>query len=73
METSKEIEEQKKYIEKVKEINKNKNQKYSILTMGCQLNENDSEKLCGMIEQMGYTKTDNQKEADLALFNTCCV
>jgi len=73
LETSKEIEEQKKYIEKVKEINKNKNQKYSILTMGCQLNENDSEKLCGMIEEMGYTKTDNQKEADLALFNTCCV
>ena len=41
--------------------------------MGCQLNENDSEKLCGMLEEMGYTKTENQKEADLALFNTCCV
>ena len=49
------------------------NLKYTILTMGCQLNENDSEKLCGMIEEMGYTRTDNQKEADLALFNTCCV
>ena len=73
METSKEIQIQKEYIEKVKEINKNKNLKYSILTMGCQLNENDSEKLCGMLEQMGYTKTENQKEADLSLFNTCCV
>ena len=62
-----------KYIEKVKEINKEKNLKYYILTMGCQLNENDSEKLCGMLEKMGYTKTDNIKEADLALFNTCCV
>ena len=41
--------------------------------MGCQLNENDSEKLCGMLEEMGYTKTENQKEADLSLFNTCCV
>ena len=30
--------------------------------MGCQLNENDSEKLCGMLEKMGYTKTENQKE-----------
>ena len=30
-------------------------------------------KLCGMLEEMGYTKTENQKEADLALFNTCCV
>ena len=73
MNTEKEIEKQKEYIEKVKKINKNKNLKYSILTMGCQLNENDSEKLCGMLEEMGYTKTENQKEADLSLFNTCCV
>ena len=66
MEKIKEIEEinlQKEYIEKVKKINENKNLKYSILTMGCQLNENDSEKLCGMLEEMGYTKTENQKEA----------
>ena len=41
--------------------------------MGCQLNENDSEKISGMIEQMGYKKTENPKEADLNLFNTCCV
>ena len=63
---------EKQYIEKVKEINK-ENFKYTILTMGCQLNENDSEKLCGMVEEMGYTRTENQKEADLVLFNTCCV
>ena len=73
METLKEIEKQKEYIEKVKKINENRNLKYNILTMGCQLNENDSEKLCGMLEEMGYTKTENPKEADLALFNTCCV
>ena len=68
-----EIETQKQYMKKVKEINQNQQLKYSILTMGCQLNENDSEKLCGMLEQMGYEKTENQEEADLALFNTCCV
>ena len=73
MNTEKEIEEQKKYINKVKEINKGKNLKYTILTMGCQLNENDSEKICGMTEKMGYTKTENQNNADLAIFNTCCV
>ena len=73
METLKEIEKQKEYIEQVKKINQNKNLKYSILTMGCQLNENDSEKICGMIEEMGYSKTENSKEADLAIFNTCCV
>ena len=77
-----EIEEQKQYMQKVKEINENmklkdkeNNQKlkYTILTMGCQLNENDSEKLCGMLEEMGYEKTENGEEADIALFNTCCV
>lgn len=67
------IEEELKYIEKVKEINKNKVLKYYILTMGCQLNENDSEKLCGMLEKMNYQKTQDMKEADLVLFNTCCV
>ena len=73
MNETNEIEIQEQFIEKVREINNNKNPKYTILTMGCQLNENDSEKLCGMLEEMGYTRTENQKEADLALFNTCCV
>lgn len=73
MEAKTEINLQKEYIEKVKNINENKQLKYIILTMGCQLNENDSEKLCGMIEKMGYKKTEQQKEADLAVFNTCCV
>ena len=73
METSQEIEKQKQYIEKVKEINQGKDLKYYILTMGCQLNENDSEKLCGMMEQMGYIQTEQYQEADLVLFNTCCV
>lgn len=73
MDTSNEIKLQEEYIKKVKKINQNKNLKYTILTMGCQLNENDSEKLCGMLEKMGYTKTEKQNDADLALFNTCCV
>ena len=73
METKQEIDIQKEYIKKVKQENTNKRLKYNILTMGCQLNENDSEKLCGMIEQMGYTKIENIRDADLVLFNTCCV
>ena len=67
------IENELEYIEKVKNINEAKNLKYLILTMGCQLNENDSEKLCGMIEKMGYTKTEKLDESDLVVFNTCCV
>lgn len=73
MNTSNEVKLQKKYIEKVKKINNNRNLKYMVFTMGCQLNENDSEKLSGMLEEMGYVKTENQKEADMILFNTCCV
>ncbi len=61
------------YIQKVKQINEGKNLKYVILTMGCQLNENDSEKLCGIIEKMEYEKTEKLEEADLVVFNTCCV
>ena len=61
------------YIEKVRKINEGKNLKYHILTMGCQLNENDSEKICGMVENMGYVLTNNVLNADLIIYNTCCV
>ncbi len=47
--------------------------KYLVMTMGCELNENDSEKICGMIEELGYEKTENLEECDLVVFNTCCV
>ncbi len=60
-------------IKQVAKINEGKNLKYSILTMGCQLNENDSEKLCGMMEEMKYVKTQTLSEANLIVFNTCCV
>jgi len=68
-----EIEIQKEYIKKVKKINEDANQKYHILTMGCSLNENDSEKICGMLEEMNYSKTENINEANFIVFNTCCI
>ena len=64
MEPIEEIKLQKEFIEKVKQLNNGKELKYNILTMGCQLNENDSEKLCGMLEEMGYVKTEKSEEAD---------
>ncbi len=66
-------ENQEKFIELVKQENIGKNLKYSILTMGCQLNENDSEKIAGMLEKMQYEYVEDYKEADLIVFNTCCV
>ena len=61
------------YIVKVKEINKDKQKYYNILTMGCQLNENDSEKIAGMLNRMGYINTDDTSLADIYILNTCCV
>lgn len=51
----------------------NKNLKYCIETWGCQMNEEDSEKLSGMLKSIGYTRTENKEEASIILFNTCCV
>ena len=64
---------QKEYIEKINKINSGRNLKYSVFTMGCQLNENDSEKLAGMLEEMRYSKTEKLEEANIIVFNTCCV
>ena len=61
------------YIKKVNELNKGLNLKYYILTMGCQLNENDSEKISGMLNEMNYHETFDMNDADLIIFNTCCV
>jgi len=68
-----EINVQNEYMEKAKTLNYGKKQTYYILTMGCQLNENDSEKLAGMLEKMGYEKTENMSESDFTIINTCCV
>ena len=57
---------------KIKEII-GTNKKYTVLTMGCQLNENDSEKISGMLKECGYSKANNQEDADIIVFNTCCV
>lgn len=65
------IEEQNMYMEKVKELNNDL--KYFINTMGCKLNENDSEKMAGMLEKMGYVETNTPSDANLVLFNTCCI
>ena len=64
---------QRDFIEKVSKLNVGKNLKYTIYTMGCQLNENDSEKICGMLESMQYTRTENIEDSDFIIFNTCCV
>lgn len=49
------------------------NKKYNITTFGCQMNEHDSERISYILEDLGYTKTDDRNDADFILFNTCLV
>ncbi|MFH5835321.1 tRNA (N6-isopentenyl adenosine(37)-C2)-methylthiotransferase MiaB [Proteiniclasticum sp. C24MP] len=47
--------------------------KYLIETWGCQMNEEDSEKLAGMLKSLGYEETLFRDKADVIIFNTCAV
>jgi tRNA-2-methylthio-N6-dimethylallyladenosine synthase len=47
--------------------------KYKIVTFGCQMNVHESEKAAGLLEEMGYAPTESAEDADVVLFNTCCI
>jgi len=46
---------------------------YLIKTYGCQMNIHESEKIAGILENLGYTETTEEKQADVIVFNTCCI
>ena len=46
---------------------------YHVVTYGCQMNAHDSEKLAGMLRDMGMQEAADRTEADFVIFNTCCV
>ena len=46
---------------------------YHVTTFGCQMNEHDSERIKGMLEQLGYHEAIERGQADLILFNTCSI
>ena len=48
-------------------------QTFHIVSMGCQMNERDSESIAGMLSEMGMTRESVREQADLILYNTCCV
>lgn len=51
----------------------NKKKGFFIETWGCQMNEEDSEKLSGMLKTIGYERCNMKEEASIIIFNTCCV
>ena len=46
---------------------------YFIMTYGCQMNIHESEKIAGILENLGYKATDCVENADVIAFNTCCI
>ena len=46
---------------------------YLIKTYGCQMNIHESEKIAGILEKLGYSETQEEKQADVIVFNTCCI
>lgn len=46
---------------------------YHIVTYGCQMNVHESEKIAGILRGMGYEETNEKENADIIVFNTCCI
>jgi tRNA-2-methylthio-N6-dimethylallyladenosine synthase len=47
--------------------------KYNITTFGCQMNKADSERMAGILENMGFEASEDPNQADLILYNTCTI
>ena len=60
-------------IIQLKTMEKGRQPSYKVVTFGCQMNARDSEKLAGILTDIGYIESETEEEADLVLFNTCTV
>ena len=67
------------FIEKARKYVKEMSEKLgrpltaSTVTFGCQMNARDSEKLVGILEQIGYVEEPDEEKADFVIYNTCTV
>jgi tRNA-2-methylthio-N6-dimethylallyladenosine synthase len=50
-----------------------KTRRYNITTFGCQMNKADSERMAGILEDMGFQWSEDPNEADVVLYNTCTI
>lgn len=50
-----------------------KNKKYCVVTYGCQMNLHESEKISGILSGMGMSAVNEPENADIVVFNTCCI
>ena len=47
--------------------------RYHVTTFGCQMNKADSERMAGILDDMGFVFTENPNDANLILYNTCSI
>jgi tRNA-2-methylthio-N6-dimethylallyladenosine synthase len=70
---------QNSFMEKVLSVNNRefesigRKRTYHAVTYGCQMNAHDSEKIVGMLDSMGYELTESEDNADVVIYNTCCI
>lgn len=58
----------------MEELQVNKPEKRVFLeTFGCQMNENDSERMLGFLKDLRYSRTGSPETADLIVINTCSI
>lgn len=60
------------YVSKLQE-SLGRSPKCCVVTFGCQMNARDSEKLLGILTQIGYEPVENEEDADFVIYNTCTV
>ncbi len=70
--SAEEMARQQEYIREIRELPQ-RPRSYHVVTFGCQMNAHDSEKIAGMLTEMGMTEAKTREEADFVIFNTCCV
>ena len=70
--TEVEMERQREFIREIREMPQRPNT-FHVVTYGCQMNAHDSEKIAGMLQEMGMTEAENREDAEFVIFNTCCV
>jgi tRNA-2-methylthio-N6-dimethylallyladenosine synthase len=54
-------------------LSRHPNRRYHITTFGCQMNKADSERMAGILEDLGFSWSEEPENADLVLYNTCTI
>ncbi|MDD5835605.1 MAG: tRNA (N6-isopentenyl adenosine(37)-C2)-methylthiotransferase MiaB [bacterium] len=61
------------YLEDSKKSDIYAGKKYFLRTYGCQMNVHDSEEIKAILENLGYTETDELEDSDIVVLNTCAI